>query len=363
MSEFIFMLGFLVLVTIMLTLDLGVFHKKDHVITFKEAAIWTAVWIGTALLFCLFIYLRAEWIHGIDSPEKLMAINTRHGHNLQFDWTKPFADNIQLYREAMSLEYLTGYLVEKSLSIDNIFVMIMIFMAFGVDKKYYHRVLFFGILGAIVLRFVFIFAASALIQQFHWILLLFGGILVFTGFKMFLNRNKRESIDSANHPLVKFLSKRKLSTSEFNGHAFFHKIDGRWLCTPLFIVLLIIEFSDVIFAFDSIPAIFSVTQDPFIVFFSNIFAILGLRSLFFMLESVMDKFYYLKIGLAVLMAFIGIKMILPFVFPDFHISTAASLFVILGILLVSILASILFPPKKKVAVTVSSEESKLKENQ
>src|SRR5574344_847706 len=346
MSEFIFMLGFLVLVTIMLTLDLGVFHKKDHVITFKEAAIWTAVWIGTALLFCLFIYLRAEWIHGIDSPEKLMAINTRHGHNLQFDWTKPFADNIQLYREAMSLEYLTGYLVEKSLSIDNIFVMIMIFMAFGVDKKYYHRVLFFGILGAIVLRFIFIFAAAALIQRFHWILLLFGVVLIYTGAKMFLQRNKKETIDTAHHPIVKFLTKHHLATSEFSGHDFFVKINYRWLCTPLFVVLMIIEVSDVIFAFDSIPAIFSITQDPYIVFFSNIFAILGLRSLFFMLESVMDKFAYLKIGLAVLLTFIGVKMLLPDLL-DIHIGTGVSLIVILGILVVSILCSIFFPPKAK----------------
>jgi len=362
MNEIIFFTLFIAFVTALLVLDLGVFHKKDHVIRFKEAAIWTGIWIGFALLFYVFILFKAELIHGVSGMEDLKSLNVRHGHGLNLD-NVSFNEGLTMYRHAMSLEYITGYLIEKALSIDNIFVMIMIFMAFGVEKKYYHRVLFFGILGAIVLRFVFIFAASALIQQFHWILLLFGGILVFTGIKMFLNRNKRESIDSANHPLVKFLSKRKLSTSEFKGHDFFHKIDGRWLCTPLFIVLLIIEFSDVIFAFDSIPAIFSVTQDPFIVFFSNIFAILGLRSLFFMLESVMDKFYYLKVGLAVLLTFIGVKMILPFVFPDFHISTAASLFVILGILLVSILASILFPPKKKVAVTVSSEESKLKENE
>lgn len=346
MNEFIFMLAFLFLVGMMLTLDLGVFHKKDHIISFKEAAMWTAIWIGMALLFYLFIYLRAEWIHGIDTPEKLIAINQRHGHNIQLDWTKPFADNIQLYRNAMSLEYLTGYLVEKSLSIDNIFVMIMIFMAFNVDKRYYHRVLFFGILGAIVLRFIFIFAAAALIQRFHWILLIFGLILIYTGVKMFLQRNKKETIDTEHHPVVKMLSKRHLATSQFSGHDFFVKENHRWLCTPLFVVLMIIEFSDVIFAFDSIPAIFSITQDPYIVFFSNIFAILGLRSLFFMLESVMDKFAYLKIGLAVLLTFIGVKMLLPDL-CHVHISTGISLIIILGILFMSILLSILFPPKKK----------------
>ncbi|MEG1556627.1 MAG: TerC family protein [Bacteroidales bacterium] len=346
MNEIIFLSAFLVLVALMLTLDLGVFHKKDHTISFKEAAIWTAVWIGTALLFYGFIYLKAEWIHGIDTFEKLAEINQRHGHNLKLNDALPFAENLQLYRKAMSLEYLTGYLIEKSLSIDNIFVMIMIFMAFGVDKKYYHRVLFYGILGAIVLRFVFIFAASALIQRFHWILLIFGGVLIFTGIKMFLTRKKKETIDTEKHPVVKFLSKKNLITPHFHGHDFFAKIDGRWLCTPLFVVLMIIEFSDVIFAFDSIPAIFSVTQDPYIVFFSNIFAILGLRSLFFMLESVMDKFQYLKTGLAVLLTFIGVKMLLPDL-CGIHISTPISLLVIVGILLISILASIWFPAKPK----------------
>lgn len=361
MNEVVFFTLFLVLVAFLLFLDLGVFHKKDHVIRFKEAAIWTCVWIGTALLFYVFIMFKAELIHGVDGMNDLVRLNQQHGHDLNLD-NVSFQEGLQMYRHAMSLEYITGYLIEKALSIDNIFVMIMLFMAFGVEKKYYHRVLFFGILGAIVLRFIFIFSASALIQRFHWILLLFGVILVFTGIKMFLSRNKKEQIDAANHPIVKFMAKKKLSTFEFHGHDFFHKIDGKWLCTPLFIVLLIIEFSDVIFAFDSIPAIFAVTQDPFIVFFSNIFAILGLRSLFFMLESVMDKFYYLKIGLAVLMAFIGIKMILPFAFDGFHIETWVSLIVILGILLFSILMSLLFPPKKKEAVPVSTQNN-LKEEE
>lgn len=344
-TEFLFMGGFLLLVALLLTLDLGVFHKKDHVISFKEATIWTCVWIGTALLFCLFIYFRAEWIHGIENMEQLLTINAKHSHNLALEGLS-FEEGLKLYRNAMSLEYLTGYLVEKSLSIDNIFVMIMIFMAFNVEKIYYHRVLFYGILGAIVLRFVFIFAAAALIQKFHWILILFGLILIFTGIKMFLQRNKKEDVDAEHHPVVKFLTKHNLATSKFHGHDFFlkSKETGKWLATPLFVVLLIIEFSDVIFAFDSIPAIFSITQDPYIVFFSNIFAILGLRSLFFMLESVMDKFHYLKIGLAVLLTFIGVKMLLPDL-CGIHIDTNVSLLVILGVLIISILASIFFPPK------------------
>ena len=359
MHELIFLIGFLLLVTLLLSLDLGVFHKKDHAISLKEATIWTCVWIGMALLFYGFIFLKGEIIHGPETMEQLQELNVRHGHGMDFsvlqgmDEQQAFEKGIKMYRRALSLEYITGYLIEKMLSLDNIFVMIMIFMAFGVEKMYYHRVLFFGIIGAIVLRFIFIFTASALIQKFHWILLLFGIILIYTGLKMFIDRNKKESMDVSKHPVVRFTSKHKLSTSEFHGHDFFAKIDGRWLMTPLFIVLLIIEFSDVVFAFDSIPAIFSVTQDPYIVFFSNIFAILGLRSLFFMLESVMDRFYYLKIGVAILLGFVGVKMLLPFVgslsFIDRNLSigTGISLIVIVSILAISILASILIPKKQQ----------------
>ena len=343
MTEDLFLLCFIGFVSLLLILDLGVFHKKDHVILFKEAAVWTCIWIGLALLFWGFIYLKAELIHGVSTIEDLQALNLKHQHDLNFDGLT-FAESLQLYRKAMSLEYITGYLIEKSLSIDNIFVMIMIFMSFSVDKKYYHRMLFYGILGAIVLRFIFIFTASALIQKFNWLLIVFGVVLLYSAFKMFKDRNKKENIDVEHHPVVKFCAKHKLASPNFDGHNFFTKIDAKWLCTPLFIVLLIIEFSDIIFAFDSIPAIFSVTQDPFIVFFSNIFAILGLRSLFFMLESVMDKFYYLKIGLSVLLAFIGIKMLLPYI-CHVHIGTGISLIVILSILAISILTSILFPPK------------------
>lgn len=344
MNQWLFMLIFLVAVTTLLLLDLGVFHKDDHVVTFKESLGWTCVWVFLAIAFGVFVFFGAELIHGVHTEEQLIAINQLHGHELNFDWSKGWDYNIKLYRKTMAMEYFTGYLVEESLSIDNIFVMIMIFLSFGVEKKYYHRVLFYGILGAIILRFTFIFAAGALIQHFHWILFVFGVVLVYTGIKMFVERNKQESIDVANHPVVKFLSKRKLSTTEFHGHDFFVKQNGRWLLTPLFVVLLIIEFSDIIFAFDSIPAIFSITQDQYIVFFSNIFAILGLRSLFFMMESVMDKFAYLKIGLSVLLTFIGAKMLLPLV--NIHIGTFVSMLVIIGILILSVVLSLLFPPRK-----------------
>ena len=344
MNEVVFFSCFILFVVGLLVLDLGVFHKKDHVIETKEAALWTGIWISVGILFYLFLLFKADLIHGPENIEELKALNIKYHHGLALDGAS-FEDGLSMYRHTMSLEYLTGYLIEKALSIDNIFVMIMIFMAFSVEKKYYHRVLFYGILGAIILRFTFIFAASALIQAVHGIFLVFGAFLIFTGIKMFVQRNKKETMDVQQHPVVKFTAKHKISTSEFHGHDFFTKLNANTLCTPLFIVLLIIEFTDIIFAFDSIPAIFSVSQDPYIVFFSNIFAILGLRSLFFLLESVMDKFYYLKIGLAVLLSFIGVKMILPFINESREIGIGISLAVVAGTLIISILTSILFPPK------------------
>ena len=310
MNEIIFLTIFLVFVAFMLFLDLGVFHKKDAEVTTKEAAIWTSIWIGCALLFYLFLLFFGDLLHGGD-PSK----------------------NAQ-----MSLEYLTGYVIEKSLSIDNIFVMLLLFASFNIERKYYHRVLYYGILGAVVLRFVFIFAAYALIERFNWVLLIFGIILLITGIKMFFAK-KEEGKDAKNHPLVKFFAKRNM-ISEPHGHDFFKKVNGKWLITPLFLVLIMVELSDIVFAFDSIPAIFSVTTDPFIVFFSNIFAILGLRSLFFLLENMMQKFQYLTVALAFLLAFIGSKMIIHYVW-HFSIPTYISLLVILGILILSIIASVI----------------------
>ena len=344
MTENLFMLIFIVVIAFLLFFDLGVLHKKDREVTFKESAGWTAVWVTLSLLFFLFIRLQGDMVVNVHNQEQFVEQNKLYDHGVTYDEALSWDDNIKNYKRQLSLEYITGYLIELSLSIDNVFVMIMLFLSFGVEKQYYHRVLFYGILGAIVLRFIFIFAAGALIQKFHWLLLVFGAFLIYSGVKMFIERNKTEAIDVEHHPVVKFLTKRNLSTPQFHGHDFFTKIDGRWLCTPLFVVLMIIEFSDIIFAFDSIPAIFSVTHDPHIVFFSNIFAILGLRSMFFMLESIMDKFAYLRIGLSALLTFIGVKMFLPLV--GIEVGIVASLVVIVSILTLSILLSVLFPPKK-----------------
>lgn len=348
-SELLFFGGFMLLVAFMLFLDLGVFHKTDHVIGFKESAIWTAVWIGVSLLFCLLIFFKAEWIHGITDNAGLQAYYDRYYYGKLhhgIDMNNSFEDNLGIYRHTLSLEYLTGYFIEKALSIDNIFVMILIFVSFGIDKKYYHRVLFWGILGAIVLRFIFIFLSAALITKFAWVLAIFGGILVISGIRMFFKKDD-EKIDTEHHPVVRFASKHFRVLPQGHGHDFFTRVDHKLYITPLFVVLLVIEFSDVIFAVDSIPAIFSVTQDPFIVFFSNIFAILGLRSLFFMLSSVVDKFWMLKYGLGVLLTFIGVKMLLN-TFWEIEIGTGASLIVILGILTLSIVFSMLFPKKEPV---------------
>jgi tellurite resistance protein TerC len=238
---------------------------------------------------------------------------------------------------------MAGYWLEKSLSIDNVFVMLMVFISFGIDKKYYHRVLFWGILVAIVMRFVFIFLLGAVVTQLSWVLAVFGVILVFSGIKMFKG-DGGEKIDTENHPVVRFANKHFSVSTKLDGHNFLTKINGKTHMTPLLLVLLIIEFSDLVFAVDSIPAAFSVTTDTFVIYFSNIFAIMGLRSLFFFFSGVNDKFWLLKYGLGVLLCFIGFKMI-GHEFFEINISTTTSLFVILGILFGSILLSLTIKKK------------------
>ena len=348
-SRIIFFVAFMVFIVFMLAMDLGVFHKKDHVIKIKEAAIWTGVWITLAMLFGLLLLFKAEWVHGISGMEDLLAYAKGSGLEAQIQASSDYATALGIYRKEVFSQYLAGYFLEESLSIDNIFVMIMIFVSFGIDKKYYHRVLYWGILFAIVLRFVFIFALGALVSKFSWILAIFGVILIFSGIKMFKKKDD-EQIDTANHPIVKFVSKHFRATPNVDGHNFFTHIDGKRYMTPLFIVLLVIEFSDIIFAVDSIPAVFSVSLDPFIVFTSNIFAIMGLRSLFFLLSGIADRFWLLSYGLGVLLCFIGVKMI-GHEFFGLNIGTTTSLLIILGILFGSILLSLAIKnPKEKVTI-------------
>jgi len=290
-------IGFFAFVLVMLALDLGVFHKKAHVVTFKEAAIWSAVWVSLSLVFNGVVFATAGSQAGI--------------------------------------EFTTGYLIEKSLSVDNIFVFVVIFGSLGIPPQYQHRVLFWGILTALILRAIMIFAGVAAINQFHWLIYVFGGFLVLTGIKLYLQRDKPESPEESK--ILQWARRVIPTTSRFDGQKFFTIENGKRMATPLFLALILVEVSDVIFAVDSIPAIFAVTNDPFIIFTSNIFAILGLRSLFFMLAGMVDKFRYLKVGLAVVLVFVGVKML---ILDLYKIPALISLAVILGILTASIVLSL-----------------------
>jgi tellurite resistance protein TerC len=295
-----FWIGFHLFVFIMLALDLGVFHKHTHKVPVKEAIIWSCVWITLALLFDLFIYLDKDF-----GPVK-------------------------------ALEFLTGYVIEYSLSVDNIFVFILIFSYFAVDSRYQHKILFWGILGALIMRGIFIFTGVALINRFQWIVIIFGGFLVFTGIRMLFQKDT--AVDPEKNAVVKFFRRFLPVTKNLHGSSLFITQDRKLYATPLFLVLLIIESSDLIFAVDSIPAILAISKSVFIVYTSNIFAILGLRSLYFAIAGIMGYFRYLKVGLAFVLTFVGLKMLASFF--HFEISIVFSLGIIILILLVSILASV-----------------------
>jgi tellurite resistance protein TerC len=281
----------------MLTLDLGVFHRKAHAVSLKEAGVWSCIWVGLALVFNFGIYY--------------------------------------LWGQEKALEFLTGYVIEKSLSVDNLFVFLMIFQYFNTPSEYQHRILFWGIVGALILRAIFIATGSALLSNFHWMIYVFGGFLVVTGIKMFMQGD--EKIEPEKNPVVRLFQRMMPVTHNYHGQSFFVSKDGKIQATLMMVVLIVVETTDVIFAVDSIPAIFAITTDPFIVYTSNVFAILGLRALYFMLAGVMEMFVYLKVGLSFVLVFVGVKMILVDVYK---IPIGASLGVIGGILLLSVLASL-----------------------
>ena len=306
--------GFIVLVIFLLALDLGVLNRKEHVIEIREALLWSAFWIFLSLLFSVAVYFIYE-NHLFDIG--LSVSSTLSG------------------RQAF-IQYLTGYIIEKSLSLDNIFVIALIFGYFRVPAIYQHRVLFWGIVGAVVLRGIMILAGAVLINNFSWIVYVFGGFLIITAIRMF--RSNHEEIDPSKNMLVKFVRKFYPVTNEYHGKNFFIKFNGKKAATPLFIALLVVESSDILFAVDSIPAIFAITRDPFIVFTSNIFAILGLRALYFALAAMITKFYYLKYSLVVILFYVGAKMLLTYYY---HISATVSLTVIITLLFVGIIASMI----------------------
>lgn len=348
MGQEIFYLGFFsIAILAILILDLTVIGRHSHILSFRESIIWTGVWVFLALLFYVFITFHGDRFHSISNLNDLVAIQQQYAPQLKLDMGS-FEHSLEIYRKNMGMEYLSGYLIEYTLSMDNVFVIMVVLSGFAVREKYYKQVLFWGILGAIVLRFLFIFTGAALIQKFEWILLLFGAFLVFSGIKLFLNRDKDEKIEPQNHWLVRYLSKHfRVFPRYFKDH-FFIRRKGIFYITPLLIVLLVVEVTDVIFATDSIPAIFAVTRDPYLVFFSNIFAIIGLRSLFFLLMRVMNIFHYLNIGISFLLIFVGFKLLFHSWLDKIGFNSVYSLYVILATLALCIIFSILFPKKEEV---------------
>jgi tellurite resistance protein TerC len=304
-TNIFFWLVFNIIIVIMLALDLGIFNKRAHKITVKEAIIWSSIWISLAIIFNVFVLIE--------------------------------------YGETKALEFFTGYVIEYSLSIDNIFVFILIFTFFSVNPRYQHKILFWGILGALVMRGIFIFAGVTLINRFHWIVIFFGGFLVISGIKM-LFQKEDINVDLEKNKIVRIIRKFLPVTETLHGDSFFVRKKNRIYATPLFLVLIVIESTDLIFAVDSIPAILAISHDTFIVFTSNIFAILGLRSLYFAVSGIMGYFRYLKVGLAFVLSFVGFKMLASYF--HFEIPIFISLTIIISILVISIIASIILKKKE-----------------
>ena len=307
-------IGFSLFILLMLSLDLGLFNRKAHAIRYREAAIWSAVWVTLAMIFAAIVF----WYQGSD----------------------------------LGFKFLTGYVIELSLSIDNLFVFLLIFSFFKVPAKVQHRVLFWGVMGALVMRLTMIFIGAALINRFHWIIYIFGAFLVYTGIKMF--RQEDTDILPEDNRIVRAVTRHIPITRHFEGDAFFTRQNGKLTGTLLLLVLIIVEVTDLVFAVDSIPAIFAITTNTFIVYTSNVFAILGLRSMYFLLAGVVEKFQYLRMGLAIVLTFIGVKMLIE----AFHIiiPVKISLIVVAAVLLTSVAASILWPKEAEMDIEVDLPE-------
>ena len=318
----------------MLAIDLGVFNRKPHEISYKNVAVWSAVWIALAMIFAGFLFGPLGWeLFGVARQQK-------------------------------ALEFLTGYLIELSLSVDNLFVFLLIFSYFKVPPKYQHRVLYWGVLGALVMRVAMILTGTALINRFHWIIYIFGAFLIYTGLQML--RGGEEEIDPEHNPIVRFVTRHVPIVRHYERRKFFTVVDGKRVGTLLLLVLIVVEVTDLVFAVDSIPAIFGVTTDRFIVYTSNVFAILGLRTFYFLLAGVVEKFHYLKVGLGIVLGFIGLKMLLPLIakitaaaFQSIgfdsgasaakevdRIPTGAALAIVAIVLLASVAASLIWPKRK-----------------
>ena len=325
-------LGFIGLVSVVLALDLGVFNKEAHRVSSKEALLWTCLWVSLAVGFAGVVC----YFYGFEK----------------------------------ATEFMTGYLVEESLSVDNLFVFVLVFRHFRVEERYQHRILFWGVLGAVVMRAIFIFAGVALIQKFHWIIYLFGAFLIYSGLKLLFEKDGEEETEEVAESMAVRLVKRFFAISKnYDGQKFFTIENGKRVATPLFLVLIVVEITDLIFAFDSIPAVLAVSKDPFIVFTSNIFAIMGLRSLYFLLADVIDKFVFLKKGISFILTFVGVKMLFPEISrwitgESLTIPSPISLVVIASVLFLSIVISLLVAPKdlkkeEKQEIVPAKEEAKV----
>ncbi len=348
--------GFAVFILAMLSIDLGLFNRKAHEPSYKETVGWSIAWVSLAFIFNILIYFYAVnyFSQGNQAPTLLVAVSNF------FSTAQPFVS-----ARDIAVMFFTGYLIELSLSVDNLFVFLLIFSYFKVPKPYQHRVLFWGVLGALIMRIIMIFIGATLIEQFHWIIYIFGAFLIYTGIKMF--KEEEAEIDPEKNPVVNFVTRFIPITRHYDGDKFFTIENGKKVGTLLFLVLIIVEVTDLVFAVDSIPAIFGITTDRFIVYTSNVFAIMGLRTFFFLLVSVIEKFHYLRVGLAFVLTFIGVKMVLPLVGDGAalalnqmgysaaaetvkhydHIPTTVSLVVVVVALALSIVLSLVFPKDKR----------------
>ncbi len=373
--------AFAVSIFVMLMLDLGVFNRKEKDVSMKDALTWSFIWIFSAFVFCGAIYFQV-----IDAGGVLKDPGAAQAHDVKHDAKEVLAKASKKVEDAHAahperadvkdeaglpaqvltpeeksslakqnaLEFLTGYLIEEMLSVDNLFVFLLIFQFFRVPSAYQRSVLYWGILGAIVMRAIFIAAGIALIEMFHWIIYVFGAFLVYTGVKL-VWKDDDDGVDPDKNLVLRLFRRFFPVTTAYHGRSFFVKIDNRWVATPLCVVLLVVETTDLIFAVDSIPAILSITRNPFIVYTSNVFAIMGLRSLYFALAGLMEQFHYLKYGLSIILSFVGIKMLTS---DLYHMPVQLALGVVVATLVLCILISIMYPPKHPAEVAEPPADAK-----
>ncbi|MFM7765706.1 MAG: TerC/Alx family metal homeostasis membrane protein [Sphingomonadales bacterium] len=341
--KLLFLTGFLILVTLGLVLDLGLLGKEQKTLTSKQALWRTIGWITAGLMFSLVIYFFHHDLHNLQNVADYRNFKDTYGSNFIV------FDDVSKCRESFSKEafvgYITGYFVEYSLSVDNLFVMLLIFNSFGISLSDQKRILVWGVIGAVLMRFLFIFLGGLMIQQFHWMIYLFGGFLIITGLKMLFTGGDDETIDTENHRVFKWVSRFFRISREKHHGKFFIVTEGKRYATLLFVVLVLVEFTDVLFAVDSVPAIFGVTRDPYLVFFSNIFAIMGLRSLFFLLGHGIKNLSTLEYGLSLILIFIGVKMIFQKQLQNLGFNEVHALLVLGSILVLTYVSSFLFPKK------------------